>query len=88
MKIKSYRLQFIDNAKFMESSLSNLANNLAAGIQKIKCKYEHKDQKCETFRIRYKNWNCFLEYTNFKDGLTEYKIYVVTRIIKKGLMKT
>ena len=36
---KSYRLQFIDNARFMASSLSNLVNNLDKRIHKIKCKY-------------------------------------------------
>ena len=29
---------FIDSARFMTNSLSNLANNLTEGIQKIKCK--------------------------------------------------
>ena len=33
-KTTSYRLQFIDSARFMASSLSNLVNNLAEGIQK------------------------------------------------------
>ena len=27
----------------MESSLLNLANNLAEGIHKVKCKYKHKN---------------------------------------------
>ena len=31
-----YTLQFIDNARFMASSLSNLVNNLSEGIQRIK----------------------------------------------------
>ena len=31
----SYRLQFIDSARFMASSLSNPINNLAEGIHKI-----------------------------------------------------
>ena len=30
-------------------------------------------KKCETCRIKYKYWDCFLEYTNFKDDLIEYK---------------
>ena len=44
----SYKLQFIDIARFMASSLSNLVNNLSEGIQKIKCKHRHDDKKCET----------------------------------------
>ena len=35
----SYILQFIDSARFMATSLSNLENNLSEGIHKIKCKY-------------------------------------------------
>ena len=42
-KIISYKLQFIDCARFMASSLSNLINNIAEGIHKTKCKY---DKKC------------------------------------------
>ena len=53
------------------SWLSNLVNNLSEGIHKIKCKYEHDDKRCETYRIKYKYWDCFLEYTNFKDDLIE-----------------
>ena len=34
---KSYRLQFIDSAKFIASSLSNLVNNLSEGIHEITC---------------------------------------------------
>ena len=51
----------------MVSSLSNLVNNLAEGIHKIKCKYGHDDKKCETSRIQYKGCDCFLEYENFKE---------------------
>ena len=32
----SYRLQFINTVRFMESLLSNLINNLAEGIHKNK----------------------------------------------------
>ena len=55
----------------MASSLSNLVNNLSEGIHKIKCKYEHNDEKCETCGIKCKYCDCFLEYTNFKDDLIE-----------------
>ena len=57
----------------MASSLSNLVNNLSKGIHRIKYKYGHDDKKCETSRIKYKYSGCFLEYTNFKDNLIEYK---------------
>ena len=35
----SYRLKFIDSARFMATSLSNLVDNLKEGIHKVKCKY-------------------------------------------------
>ena len=41
----------------MASSLSNLVDNLAEGIHKIKCK----------------DCDCFLEYESFKDNLRKYK---------------
>ena len=68
-----YILQFIDSARFMATSLSNLANNLSKGIHKIKCKYRHDHKNCETCRIKYKYCNYFLEYMNFKNNLIEYK---------------
>ena len=57
----------------MVSSLWNLVNNLSEGIHRIKCKFGHGDKKCEIFGIKYKYCNCFLEYTNFKGDLIEYK---------------
>ena len=39
----------------------------------IKCKHEHEDKKCKTCGIRYKYCDRFLEYTDFKDDLLEYK---------------
>ena len=53
----SYKIKFIDSARFMATSLSNLVDNLAEGIHKIK----HKD--CD----------CFLEYENVKDNSINYK---------------
>ena len=43
-KTISYRLQFIDSASFMASSVSSLVNNLPEGIHKIKCKYKDVDK--------------------------------------------
>ena len=51
-KTISYKLQFIDGARFMASSLWKLVDNLAEWIHKIKCnmiKYGHDNQKCETY---------------------------------------
>ena len=60
----SFMLQFIDSARFMVSSLSNLINNLSEGIHRIKYKFGHSDKKYETFRIKYKHCNYLLEYAN------------------------
>ena len=57
----------------MVSSLSNLVNNLAKGIYKIQCKYEHGNKKWKTFEIRYNKCESYLEYTNFED-LILYKL--------------
>ena len=35
----SYKIKFIDSARFMVTSLSILVDNLTKGINKIKCKY-------------------------------------------------
>ena len=64
-------MQIIDSPRFMASSLSNLVNNLSEGIHRIRCKFGHNDKICETCEIKYKFCDCFLEYTNFKDGLIE-----------------
>ena len=56
----------------MANPFLNLINKLAERIHKIKCKYEH-DMKHDTRGIKYKDCNCFLEYTNFRDDLIEYK---------------
>ena len=43
-KTCQFQFQFIDTARFMASSLSNLINNLSKGIQKVKCKYGHDEK--------------------------------------------
>ena len=69
----SYILQFIDSAKLMASSLSNLLNNLSEEIHRVKCKFGQEDKKCETCGSTYKYCDCFVEYTKFKDDLRENK---------------
>ena len=53
----SYKIKFIDSARFMATSLSNLVDNLTEGIHKVKCK----------------DCDCFLKYENVKDSLIKYK---------------
>ena len=80
-KSLSYILQFIDSARFMASSLSNLVKYLSEGIHRIKCKFGHGNKNCETCRIKCKYCDCFLEFTNFKDDLIEYKSSCSTQVL-------
>ena len=57
----------------MTSSLSNLVDNLAEGIYKIKYKYGHENKKCELCEIKQKDCDCHLEKTHIKDDLIVYK---------------
>ena len=50
-------MKLIDSARFMETSLSNLVDNLTMGIHKIKCK----------------DCDCFFEYESVKDNSIKYK---------------
>ena len=53
----SYKIEFIDSARFVVSSLSNLVDNLTERIHKIKCK----------------DCDCFVEYESVKHNLIKYK---------------
>ena len=47
---KSYKIKFIDSARFMATSLSNLVDNLTEGTNETKCK----------------DCDCFVEYESVK----------------------
>ena len=53
----SYKIEIIDRARFLASSLSSLVDNLPEGIHKTKCK----------------DCVCFFEYENVKDNLMKCK---------------
>ena len=57
----------------MESSWSNLVNNLTEAVHKIKYIDRYDDKKCEMCRIKYKDCKCCLQYKSAKDDLIEYK---------------
>ena len=56
----SYKVKFIDSARFTSTSLSNLADHLTEEIHKINCK----------------DFDCFLEYENKINHLEKNKIDV------------
>ena len=45
------KLQFIDSARSMTSSLSNPVNILSEGIHKVKCTYGHNDKKVKIVEL-------------------------------------
>ena len=50
---------------------------------KLNEKYAHDDRKCETCWITFEKFDCFLEYTNRKDDLIEYKcLYCNKRLME------
>ena len=53
----SYQMHFIDSARFMAKSVSNLVDNLTNRIHKIKCK----------------DCDCFLEYQSVNNNLVNHK---------------
>ena len=81
----SYRLQFIDSAKVMASSLLNLVNNLAEGVHKMKWKYGHDNKKNTKLGIKYKDCECCHEYTNVNADLIKYKCLCYNKNYQKML---
>ena len=71
----------------MISSLSNPVNNLAEGIHTTKCKYWHDNKECETRAIKYKDCECFLEYTKNKNNLKWYKCSCCNKNCQKNFDK-
>ena len=64
----SYRLQFIDSARFTANSLSNLINNLAEVIHKIKCTLLEKCPNTELILVRIlPEKEDFYNYLNIED---------------------
>ena len=57
----------------MANSSSNFVINLAHEYYNIKCKYGHDNKQIEMFVFKYRHCDCFLQYTNFKHNLIEYK---------------
>lgn len=77
----------IDSAGFTTSTLSNLVNDFIKGIHEFTCKYEHSGKRCGTSRIKYKNYDCFLQYDKRWFNRIQM-LLIVKRIIEKHWMKT
>ena len=60
IKTISNSLQFIDSSRFMASLLSNLVNNFDEAIHKIRCQFEHDDEKCRLAELNTKIVTAFL----------------------------
>ena len=86
MKTMSYK--FIDNRRFMASSLSTFANNLDEGIYKTKCRYGQDCKKCKTYRIKQKDYEFYLEQKNIKNDLIPYKCLCYNKNCQKNLSKS
>ena len=71
IKTISYEIKFIVTARCVATSFSNLADNLAEEIHKIKCK----------------DCDCLLEYESVKNDLIKCKCLSCITIIQKSLMK-
>ena len=68
-KTISYKLQFIDSARFKASLLPNLVDNLAEGIHKVNGKMNAIVKKYEMCGIKYRKCYWFFEYPKVQDDL-------------------
>ena len=60
----------------MARSLSNLVNNLAEEIHKIKCKHRHDDKRSKPAELNKNIAPVFLKYTNFKADVVEHNFLI------------
>ena len=84
----SYKLRFISKARFMESSLSNLIDNLAEGFHKIKCKdfdYFLEYEIVKKNLIKYKCLPCNIDYSNKFDKKSKKRFYDIFKFSNKGI---
>ena len=81
----SYKIQLIISARYMASSLPNLVDNLAEGIDKIKCKHGHDNKNV---KLNTKIVFAILNIQTLKMVYYYINVYAVAEIIKKSLMNT
>ena len=77
----SYIIQFIDSARFMAISLSNLVDNISERFNRIKCKVGHEDKILELVELNVSIVTVFLN-TQIQDNLMECKSLCCLRKVK------
>ena len=92
----SYKIKFIDSARFMASSWSNLVDNLAEEIQKLKCKdcdffLEYESDKYNLIKYKWLSWNkdypnkLYEEFKNtFKFSINDINKFIL--LLRKGIL--
>ena len=76
-KTMTYKIKFINDVRFITSSLSNLVENFSEGSHKMKCNDIHDN--------KYKDCERYLEYKNVKDDLSIVKRSYCNRNYQKKL---
>ena len=88
-KTNFYILQFIDSTRLMASLLSNLANNLAERIFKVKWEYGYDNENKKLVELNEEIVSVVLTKQTLKDDLIEYKCLCCNKNYqKKTMMKT
>ena len=83
-KILSYKLQFIGSPRFLSSLLSNLVNNVAEGIHKVKCKHGHDNKKnAKSVELNTRIETAFSNTQILEIVQQNTNNYVITRVTKK-----
>ena len=59
-------LQFIDSARFMASSLTDLVNKLSEVIHRTKCNCGYDDKNVKLAKLNINIVTVLFQYTNFK----------------------
>lgn len=72
----------------MANSLSYLVDNLDEELDKIKCKYQNGNKKCEKYGVKYKDCKCYHKSPNVKDQLLINKSSCCIRNYQKQFVKT
>ena len=87
----TYKIKFIDSARFMATSLSNLVNNLTEEIHKIKRKNYDYFIECGSVkenRIKYKRTYCDKNYLNKVDEEFKKIFKNIFKFSNNGINKT